>query len=249
MFAQIREPLLPFLIDVYLKLKRESLTPKERQAQESFMQKLAVIKRKTKRPVVIAMVGLVGSGKSFIAEELARGIGAIIVEGDAIRVELRKQNEGYEGMRKISENVVVELLHKESNVVVDSDHIDARKRASLRAKISKTSARLFFVRVHADYDIMAGRIITARYKARREDFFGGASTPWNGSEQSRGAVVKLREMDRRRPHHYRWENKGGGRWVLRKLPFRVFATIDTSNASGWEQNVRNVITRINKSTQ
>jgi hypothetical protein len=91
---------------------------------------------------------------------------------------------------------------------------------------------------------MTGRAITANYRNRPEDFFGGASTIWNGNEQSRGSVVKLREMWRRTPHHYRWENKGGGRWILRKLPFPVLATINTGDSTGWKQNVRDAITRI-----
>ena len=246
MFARLQEYLLPWAFAMAIH-PNESFTKKEKLAQAEFMKILPTIRRKTRGPVVVAMVGLVGSGKSFIAQELAEGIGAVVLKGDAIRVELRKAEERYEGQSRIAENAAVEILRQGNNVVIDSDHIDAKKRASLRAKVKKHGL-LFFVRTHADYDIMAGRTITADYLNRPEDFFGGASTPWNGNEQSRGAVVKLREMWRRTPHHYRWENKGGGRWILRKLPFRVFATIYTGNAGGWKQDVRNVVARINRST-
>jgi hypothetical protein len=136
----------------------------------------------------------------------------VILEGDAIRVQLRKADERYEGSLKITEHAITEILRQGGNVIIDSDHVDAKKRASLRAKVRKHGL-LLFVRTHADYDIMTGRAITANYRNRPEDFFGGASTIWNGNEQSRGSVVKLREMWRRTPHHYRWENKGGGRWI------------------------------------
>ena len=82
-----------------------------------------------------------------------------------------------------------------------------------------------------------GRILTASYRGHVEDFFGGASTKWSGSAQSKGAVVKLREMMRRLPQHYRWENKVGGRWVIKNPPCKVLADIDTTNPAEWKNEV------------
>jgi len=47
----------------------------------------------TQTPVIVAIIGLVGSGKSSVAQELAKHIGATVIEGDDIRIELRKQME------------------------------------------------------------------------------------------------------------------------------------------------------------
>ena len=92
MFGQLTEFILPRIIGVMVH-KREKLTKKERAAQDAFMAKLDIKKRKTEKPVIVAVIGLVGSGKSSVAQELAKHIGATVIEGDDIRIELRKQME------------------------------------------------------------------------------------------------------------------------------------------------------------
>ena len=241
MFNRLIEFVLPSIIGITVH-KQESLTEKELHAQSMFFTTLAT-SRKTKQPMVVALIGLVGSEKSSVASELAEHISATVIEGNRIRVHLRKEGEHYKGARKIAENVLVRLVSRGENVILDSDHIDPKKRASLRQKVKKTRARLIFIRIHADYDIMAGRIIAADYQNQPDDFFGGASTKWKGDEQSRGAVVKLREMWRRTPHHYRWQNKGGDKWIQKKLPFSVFAEIDTSDAE-WRKEVQKIGERL-----
>ncbi len=234
MINRLIEIILPFIIR-YMVHKKETLTQKERRAQEVFLSSLQIKQRRTRRPVIVAMIGLVGSGKSSVAKELAGLIGTSIIEGDKIRVLLRKEGERYEGTRKIAENAALEIIKRGGNVIMDSDYIDAKKRASLCAKAKKAKARLLFIRTYADYDVMAGRVNSAKYQSRPEDFFGGASSIWNG--EGKGAVVKLREMWRRTPNHYRWENKVGGRWILKKLPFKVFAMVDTTDAKKWQTEI------------
>ena len=50
---------------------------------------------KFKQPKVVAIVGLVGSGKSSVARYLAKLIGAKIISANVIRVALRKKGKGY----------------------------------------------------------------------------------------------------------------------------------------------------------
>jgi len=236
MLAHLIEAILPRIIGVMVH-KHEKLTPKELAAQKSFLAKLNVQKRKTDKPVIVAVIGLVGSGKSSVAQKLARHIGATVIEGDDIRIELRKQGERYERARALAENAVIEVVKQGGNVVLDSDFVDKKKRASVREKARKAGVRLVFIRTHCDLDVMVGRVLTATYHNRIDDFFGGAKSKWQGSEQSKGAAVKVREMWRRTPHHYRWENKGGGKWVLKKFPFAIFAEIDTTDSASWKREV------------
>jgi len=218
---------------------------KELSAQETFLRKLEVKKRKTDRPIIVALIGLVGSGKSSVARELARYIGAAVVEGDGIRVELRKQGERYERARAIAENVAVEVVKRGGNVILDSDFIDAKKRASLREKARKAGTRLVFICTYCDLDVMKGRIITATYRDHTDDFFGGAESQWKRSSgQSKGAVVKLREMQRRMPLHYRWTGKGGGQWTIKNPPCAVLADIDTTNPASWKREVEKCAKKI-----
>ena len=236
MFNRLIEFILPRIIGNMVH-KREKLTQKEQRAQDSYLAVLDIKKRKTEKPVVVAIIGLVGSGKSSVAQELAKQIGATVIEGDDIRIELRKQSERYERARAIGENAALEILKRGGNVVLDSDFVDEKKRASIREKARKAGVRLVFVRTHCDLDVMVGRVLTATYHDKVDDFFGGASSKWTGTEQSKGAAVKVREMWRRTPHHYRWVNQGGGKWVLKKFPFAIFAEIDTTDPNQWKREV------------
>ena len=236
MFDRLTELILPRIIGNMVH-KREKLTQKEQRAQDSFLAKLDIKKRKTKKPVIVAIIGLVGSGKSSVAQELAKHIDATVIKGDDIRIELRKQSERYERARAISENAALEVLKRGGNVVLDSDFVDAKKRASIREKARKAGVSLVFVRTHCDLDVMVGRVLSATYHNRVDDFFGGASSKWTGNEQSKGAAVKVREMWRRTPHHYRWVNQGGGKWVPKKFPFVIFAEIDTTDSDSWKREV------------
>lgn len=232
-------------------IKKEKLTQKERKVQEKFLANLEIrIPRKTKKPVIVAMIGLVGSGKSSVAKEIAGLIRANIVNGDEIRVLLRKEGEKYEGTRKIAENAALEIIKRGGNVIMDSDHVDAKKRASLRAKAKQAKVKLVFIRTYSEdggqpgisgftLDTMIGRNMTGAY----DEFFGEAKTPWQGNKQEKAAVVKLREMIRRLPHHYRWENKGGGKWVIKNPPCPVIADINTADP-GWKSEVQKVAKKL-----
>ena len=241
MFARLSEVLLPAIIGIMHKI--EKLTDKEQRAQKAFVESLTVVSRKTKKPVMVAMIGLVGSGKSTVAKELAKHISATVIEGDAIRVFLRKEGEKYEGMRKIAENAMEEIIRKGGNVILDSDHIDAKKRASLREKAKKLGAELNFIRTHAHWDIMVGYALATDYRDTPDDFFGGAPSLYQGDAKTKGAITKTREMWRRTPHHYKWQNTGGGKWVLKKLPFPVLTTIDTMTDK-WKEEVQKVAKKL-----
>ena len=238
--SRLIEAVLARIIGIVMH-RRETLTREEEMAKRVFVAKLKKQARKTEDRFIIAMIGLIGSGKSTVAKELAKHIGATVVEGDAIRVELRQRGaKSYKRARAIAEDVALQLIEEGNNVILDSDFIDAKKRASLREKARKAGVRVHFLCTYADLDVTIGRIITADYHKHAEDFFGGASTKWEGSEQSHGAVVKLREMFRRLPQHYRWINKIGGKWEIKNPPCRVIADIDTTNATKWKVEVERV---------
>lgn len=238
MFNKLTEVVLSFIPRVIVH-KKETLSPKAQRAQDAYLSKLDVSQQKTKKPVVVGFLGLVGSGKSSVAQELAKHIGGTLVEGDAIRVRLRKENERYKYVRQIAENIALEILKRGGNVVFDSDQTDEKKRASVREKVRKAGARLVFIRTYADPHVMFGRMLSAEYRRHPDDFFGGAKTKWEGgTEQQRGVVIKFGEAWRRTPHHYRWVNEGGGKWVLKKLPFALLADIDTTNPSQWKNEVK-----------
>lgn len=236
MFGRFVEFILPYIIGIMVH-KRETLTQKEQDAESTFKTGLTVQKRKTKEPIIVVMIGLVGSGKTSVARELAKHIGATVIEGDDIRVELRKRGERFERARAIAENVAIDIVCQGGNVILDSDFIDAKKRASIREKARKAGVRVAFVCTYADFDVMLGRAMTADYRNQAHRFFGEAPSKWDGAGQSKGAVVKIREMWRRTPQHYKWVNKIGGQWVIKNPPCVVLADIDTTNSEEWKREV------------
>jgi len=238
--------IVPVWIVEWKKELKRPLTMKEQRAQEAFLAGLKMAKRKTKIPVIAALIGLVGSGKTLVAKDLAPQIGATVLQSDRIRVHLRKQGERYEGAHKIAAHAAMEVLKQGGNVILDSDHAEPKKRKALLAQTRRSEARVIFIRITCDFDVMIGRIITANYRNRPDDFFGGASSKWQGSEHSKGAAVKIREMVRRIPHHYRWEgsDEGGGRWIPRKLTTKIFAVIDTTNSQMWKKTAHGLAERL-----
>lgn len=244
MLSRLTEIVLPPILGVMVHSK-EALSVRAQKAQGAYLSKLDVSKRRTKKPVVIGFLGLVGSGKSSVAQELAKPLGATIVEGDAIRIHLRKEGEPYKYVRQIAENIALDVLKRDGNVILDADQADDKKRASVREKVRKAGARLVLIRTYTDPDVMFGRILSAEYRRHPDDFFGGATTKWEeGTGQQRGAVVKFREAWRRTPHHYHWSSEGGGKWVLKKLPFSLFADIDTTDPVQWKSEVKKIAQKL-----
>jgi len=231
-FNQISEVFLGVVVRIYHKM--EKLTKAEEEAKEKYIASLYIPRQKNEKQVVVAMVGLIGSGKSSVAKVLANKLQAVTIEGDAIRIFLRKYGADYAKARKIAEDVTVHLVGQGCSVVLDSDFIDSKKRASIREVVKKTNARLLFVRTYCDYDVSAGRIIEAKYE--QSNFFGGAGSLYEG--KFKAAVVKLRELWRRTPLHYSWRNEGVGRFELRKLPFKITAEVDTTtDREVWSKDV------------
>lgn len=236
-----------FLLSLGIKFfhKMEKLTEKELKVQENYFLGIDITpKRKTKKPLVIGIIGLIGSGKTTIAKELAHLIGATIVSGDGIRICLRKEKEKYDNVRLIAENVAMEIINKGGNVIIDSDFIDQKKRVSLKEKTKKVGAKVVFIRTYADIDVMIGRIFKANYENVPENFFGWASSSYQG--ENKGAVVKEREMICRILSHYNAVNIGNGRYKfgLKELPFKVFAAIDTSIENKWRQEIKMIAGQI-----
>jgi len=243
MEGKIGDFLLSLGIKVYHKM--EKLSEKEIVAQRQYLLSLKNFsERKTKKPLIIGLIGLIGSGKSTIAEEMALMVGATVVSGDQIRVFLRKKGERYERARKIAENVAEGIIINGGNVIIDSDFIDQKKRVSLKEKAKKMGAKVIFIRTYSEIDVMIGIIFEADYKNTPDDFYGGASSAWQG--KNKGAVVKEREMICRMLSHYKAVNVGNGRYKfeLKKLPFKVFAEIDTTSENKWKQEIKNIAWRI-----
>lgn len=215
------------------------LAPKEQKVFERLARRLRVPKRKSNRQVVVGMVGLVGSGVTSVARELARGIGAVVLCADDVRVLLRTERAGYDHVREIMLALTTQALARGVSVVVDSDHIDPNKCNKLKKCAKDSDVEVYFVRVTCEPDVILGRTAGDTYSSK--DLFGGAGTAWKG--RNRGAVVKLRELWRRTPLHYFWNSEQGGHWVKKTLGY-IFAEIDTTDQKKWKSEVKRAVNRL-----
>lgn len=179
-----------------------------------------------KPPVIIALIGIVGSGKTTVAKTIAKELGTATVESNAIRLELREEGKAYDNVRGLVLDRVKELLTKNSSIVIDSDHIDESKRNMLVALAKKMKAKLYFVRVVCDID-------TALQRIAKENYSRGTFA-LHGSP-----IVKTHDFIRSLPFHYEWRTtvQNGGTWKLKKLPFKITTTIDTTNVATWKETV------------
>ncbi len=193
-----------------------------KEVEIKFIGSLRVRRKKTRDQVVLALVGLVGTGKSPLAKLLAPRIGAVIIRANAIRVLLRKAGQGYEAVRRIAHNALRHVLERGRNAIMDSDYVDPAKRRILEKLARKYGAKVIYIRTVAERDAMIEGLRRARYNPKRDLF--------------KSNVIAIREMWRRTPLHYNWSSAGGGRFSLKKLRIPFLTTIDTGEA-GWQRKV------------
>ncbi len=216
----------------------KSLNKKELAIYESFSKQISTTKRRTQTQYVIALVGLVGSGKKETSYALASKIGAIVIENDLIRNKLKDAKLSYDHVNSIAQMLLTDAMAISANVVLCSDFIDTEKQKKVSNIAKAFKASLYFLRTVRDFDITFGKIITDTYNTH--DFFAKAESVWKGSLQEKGVVVKLREMFRRVPLHYVQSDKRNGAWSVKPLSFIDF-TINTSNTKVFQQSLKDLV--------
>ncbi|MGN6193863.1 MAG: AAA family ATPase [Ginsengibacter sp.] len=114
--------------------------------------------------MIIVVFGLPGSGKSYLAQRLAKMLNAGYINSDTIRKELFKQP-SYSGQEKKS--VYFEMLKKISDleyrkeVVVDTTLSDIAIRPEFISKL-KNIAKVYFVEITADESLIKQRLSAFR---------------------------------------------------------------------------------------
>lgn len=224
---------------------KSKLTAAEKRAQGEFIASLDIGSTKSIRPgKIVAMIGLIGSGKNAAAQALAKELPGIVVEGDAVRVRLREAGAGYDRAWKICENTAIAAAERGAHVVVDTDYVAAEKRASLNRAAKGAGVDVVYLRTICDLDMMIGRMIMAPYP--EYSFFGGASTQWQGGGDQRGAVVKIRELIMRLASHYKMEKTkypARFQWVPRKFSF-VHFIVDTADEKKLPGEIKKIVKQI-----
>lgn len=210
--------------------------PKKSQEQikKELIRSVRVSHRRTKQPVIIAMIGLTGSGASTIAKALSRILHWSVIEKNKIRVRLREKGPGFTpaSTDQIHSAMLRRVLKERGNAILDSDFVEKRKRKKLERSVRRFGARVVYLYVTCERDVMLERMLRANYNPKT-DIFGGAA-------------IAVREHCRRYPWHYRWSGAQGGRYVPRKPPVRVLAAIDTTDPLKWKKRLKVIARRLRR---
>ncbi len=200
------------------------------EARKAFMETITFPKRETNSAVMVGIIGLVGSGKSTIAQALAQIIGATVIENDLIRLALRKEGMPYKYVWEIALESAYTALERESNIVFDADLVKPMQRDHLSKAAYAAGASAIFIRTICDYDVIIGRVLEDARDNKIGELFAWAKFGWHGntSRQEFAAAVKLKEMFRRTGHHYDWVPDGGGKLIPKSFPPDIMA-IDTTD--------------------
>lgn len=190
--------------------------------------------RRRKLPVILAMIGITGAGLSAIARELGRRLGWSVMEKNKIRVKLREEEGGFTPALtdQIFYSMLGHILGGKGSAILDSDFIAKRKRKRLERFARRLGARVVYLHVVCDRDVMIARMLRAKYNPKTDIF--------------QSAAVAVRDHCRRYPWHYRWSEAGGGTYMLRRPPVKVFATLDTTDPEKWRKRLRVIVKRLRR---
>lgn len=148
------------------------------------------------RPVLAVLVGLPGTGKSHVADELSRRTNAVVLESDDLRKRLvtRPTYSPAESRRLFDaiHGAIDRLLRAGAAVILDATNLAEREREPLYAMAEARDARLILIRLAAP-----GPVVRDRLTRRRQN---------DAQTQSDADVaiyerMRFREERIRRPHH------------------------------------------------
>lgn len=198
--------------------KDVKLNPAEEKVKKEYIDSLSMQERKTTNHVVIAMVGAVGSGKSFVANKIAERIGATVISGDEIRVLLRSEDEDWKSLDTIREEVIAHCVRNDHNVIIDSDVAAESHRERVRDLTKDLPLHVYYVRTLASPEAIINRARSADYSTSVSGKLFAQRAEDLGVDI---ATIKISEFHRRTPLHfdYKWKGDATGTWELKEMSF------------------------------
>ena len=156
---------------------------------------LSTLKR---NPIVKAMLGLTGDGKSWIAKKLAKEHEAILISSDEIRVALLEANCTYRNVNVIIRRLLIHALNQNQSVILDSHYVAPPKRGSLNRLLKKRG-------LVAEYVLVIANPQEALQWIKDASYDGTIYNPFLLNPKSKPGIPsgwRLKEAERQR--HYAW---------------------------------------------
>ena len=126
---------------------------------QDFLSRLELPPQKAKVPFLIAIIGLVGSGRTIVAKAIVEKIdGAVLVQANSARFLLREAATTWgDNVRRVLKIVAENLLSQGYGVVFDGASADVEDRQNISEIAEKTGAKVFYVRIIIDPEIAKAR--------------------------------------------------------------------------------------------
>jgi len=189
--------------------RREAIRKRDADKLEASLGGLPKVVR---RPAVVVLIGLPGSGKSHFARRLAGRYPAAILDSDALRGVLFKspQHTPQEHARLFPPIRVLarRLLDRGLPVVLDATNLKEANRKPLYRLATDAGARLVIVRLRAPFAVMRQRL------AKRD----AARSPLDRSTAGLSVLERMRrDYQRPRRPYFVVDTSGDARDVLDKI--------------------------------
>ena len=135
---------------------------KLREASEIFLERVKknLPEKKTERPFIIGVIGLISSGKTTTAKMIAEGIdGAVLVRSNSARFLLKERNMKWgENVHYLIFYVAHWLIQNGYGIVFDGDHIEEEKRNNTVKLAEELGAKFFLVRINIEPELAIKRL-------------------------------------------------------------------------------------------
>ena len=142
-------------------------------------------------PVLIAVSGLPGTGKSYFCSQLAQRLPFIILESDALRKVLFSpptySPEESSHLFQVVHLLIERLLKKGISLILDATNLSERHREYLYNIADRLGVKLVLVRVEAPPQVVAGRL-----ESRQEDIENKSDAGWEVYRKMESSVDKIR---------------------------------------------------------
>jgi len=202
--------------------------------KKKFVGAVKVSGAKTNNSVVVAMVGVTGSGNSTISRALKSRLGWDIIEKNKIRVALREKGRGFnpQNTDQIHYAMLAKILKAGGNAILDSDFVQKQKRQKLEKFVKGFNGCVVYVHLTCERDVMIERILKSRHNSKTDIF--------------KTTAIAVREHCRRYPWHFRWSEANGGQYLPKKLPIKFLAEIDTTNSRIWNKKIKQTAEKLKR---
>jgi len=132
---------------------------KLQELSQDFLSRLALPEAKADKPFIIATIGLVGSGRTTVAQKIVERLkGAVLVSSNSARYLLKQANLPWgENVRQILKAVTLELMNKGYGVVFDGNAADEEDRKNIQDIAEQTGASVSYIRINIDPEIAKER--------------------------------------------------------------------------------------------